>query len=238
MNSWYHHGTAYWARLRKGRRLAFLGLLLSVFAALAIIAHSVRLLHLDVQFTRTLQHAHPLWLNYLVIAITTSGSTLFLLGLGLGIAVALYRAGRTRAAWFSLLSLLGLPLNWLLKQLVDRPRPAGKDLVLVIVHATGYSFPSGHAMASSMFYGFLLFLLWTEGPSTRLRRIGAIGLVFLIVSIGVSRVYLGDHWLSDVLAGWIAGLFFLILLIQAYRLATEKPQETRGSMQTIPAPHS
>lgn len=230
MNKWSLHRKAYWTQLRRGRRLIFLGTLLALFVTLAVATHSVRLLHLDERITEMFQHGHQPWQDRLAEGITFFGSTLFLIAVGMLAFWTLRRAARGKAAWFTLFSLLGLPLNWLLKQFVDRPRPAANSLIQVILPATGYSFPSGHTMASLMFYGFFIFLLWTEFPQSRRCRWAIVGLTLLIVSVGLSRIYLGVHWFSDVLAGWLAGSFFLLLLVEGYRLAVGDSTSSPESM--------
>lgn len=107
-------------------------------------------------------------------------------------------------------SLQGLIINlclvtsWLimhgLKVLISRPRPTGEHLT----YATGFSFPSGHAMLSMAFYGFIAYLLWINLPHKG-GRWGAGLLILLILAIGLSRVYLNVHYASDVLAGFLLG---------------------------------
>lgn len=201
---------------RQARVLTFLGILFLLFALLAGVVHSVWLLHGDEAVTRALQRFRHSWLDSVVEAITFFGSTLFLIALGVLVAARWYRAGRPRIARFCLLSLLGLPLNWLLKQPFHRARPS-QNLVKVLLEATGLSFPSGHAMASTVVYGFLAFLLWTNAPPSKRRAAGVAFLGLMPFCIGLSRIYLGVHWFSDVVGGWIAGLVCLILLIEWYR---------------------
>ncbi len=218
VRTWYFQ--PYVARLREARSLSFLGTLLILFVALALLSHSIRLLHLDEQITHALQRFRHPWLDVTAEAITCFGNTITLLALGALIAIGLFRRKRPQAAWFCLFALLGLPLNWLIKELVDRSRPT-QGVVQVLLHATGLSFPSGHAMVSVMFYGFLAYLLWTQTPQTKGRRFGTAALILLVLAISFSRIYIGVHWFSDVMGGWLAGLFFLFLLIECYRVATQ-----------------
>ena len=98
-------------------------------------------------------------------------------------------------------------LNYILKLIFSRTRP----IDINIITETGYSFPSGHAMISLAIYGFLAYLLWKS--DYKYKKIGVSLLVLLIVLIGISRIYLGVHYTSDVIAGFIVSLGYLLLFI-------------------------
>ncbi|HQE23905.1 MAG TPA: phosphatase PAP2 family protein [Syntrophomonadaceae bacterium] len=100
----------------------------------------------------------------------------------------------------------------ILKDIFGRPRPSGEHLT----YATGFSFPSGHAMISMAFYGFIAYLLWTNLPH-KSGKWGAYLLVILIISIGLSRVYLNVHYASDVLAGFLLGGLLVYFFACLYR---------------------
>lgn len=100
-------------------------------------------------------------------------------------------------------------LNQTFKFILQRPRPTEYR----IVNETGYSFPSGHSMISMAFYGFLIYLIY-KNVKNKYLKFTLIGLLsFLIVSIGISRIYLGVHYTSDVLAGFLVSISYLILYI-------------------------
>ncbi|NPV26159.1 MAG: phosphatase PAP2 family protein [Firmicutes bacterium] len=109
--------------------------------------------------------------------------------------------------WLCLLGAWGL--IELLKELFARPRPAGVPLI----EAAGYSFPSGHSLLAMVFYGFLIYVSWLKVQNLNLRLILTVFLSLLILGVGVSRVYLGVHYPSDVLGGFAAGGFWLISFI-------------------------
>ncbi|MGN1297671.1 MAG: phosphatase PAP2 family protein [Clostridia bacterium] len=98
-------------------------------------------------------------------------------------------------------------LNLLLKNIVQRPRPNEFRLI----DETGYSFPSGHSMVSMAFYGFLIYLIYKFVKSKRLKWTLMIVLSILIITIGISRIYLGVHYTSDVLAGFTISVSYLII---------------------------
>ena len=94
------------------------------------------------------------------------------------------------------------------KALVGRARPAEG-----VVAATGFSFPSGHATASAVFYGMTVYLAWRLVRRRVVRRTVAVLAAITVVAVGLSRVYLNVHYLSDVVAGWAAGTAWLATVL-------------------------
>jgi len=108
------------------------------------------------------------------------------------------------------ITLGGLSAAFILKDLIHRARPAGG-----LANETSFSFPSAHAVVSVVFYGFIIYLLWQniKNPKIRVLKI-FIGLI-IVVAIGFSRLYLGAHYFSDVIGGYIIGFIWLALGIYA-----------------------
>lgn len=100
-------------------------------------------------------------------------------------------------------------LNLLLKNILQRPRPTGYR----IIDETGYSFPSGHSMGSMAFYGFIIYLIYKYVKNKKIKWVLICALTILIGMIGISRIYLGVHYTSDVLAGFLISISYLILYI-------------------------
>lgn len=100
-------------------------------------------------------------------------------------------------------------LNQILKAIVQRPRPSEYR----IINESGYSFPSGHSMISMAFYGFFIYLIYKNIKNNYVKISLIIILTLLIIMIGISRVYLGVHYISDVCAGFLVSLSFLIIYI-------------------------
>ena len=100
-------------------------------------------------------------------------------------------------------------LNQMLKFLLQRPRPTD----FRIIDESGYSFPSGHSMVSMAFYGFLIYLIYQNVKNKFLKIFLISILSLLIIMIGVSRIYLGVHYTSDVCAGFLVSISYLILYI-------------------------
>jgi undecaprenyl-diphosphatase len=93
--------------------------------------------------------------------------------------------------------------EWLLKWLVARRRPRGGP----------FAFPSGHVFTSVVFFGLVIYLLWTRDVAWPWRVGGTIGCVLLIVGIAASRMYLRFHWLTDVLGGFSGGAAYLLIAL-------------------------
>ncbi len=102
-------------------------------------------------------------------------------------------------------------LNQLLKRLLQRPRPTE----FRIIEENGYSFPSGHSMVSMAFYGYLIYLIYTFVKNEYLKWISIVLLSLLICLIGISRIYLGVHYTSDVLGGFLISISYLVIYISA-----------------------
>lgn len=101
-------------------------------------------------------------------------------------------------------------INQVLKFIIKRPRPS--DLFLVV--ETGYSFPSGHSMVSLSFYGLLIYFIYKYFKNKKLKIFLITLLSLIIVLIGISRVYLGVHFVSDVISGFLLSLSYLIIFIK------------------------
>lgn len=114
-------------------------------------------------------------------------------------------------------------LEAVLKRLFARPRPTLHRLI----EESGYSFPSGHAMGAMAFYGILTYLLWNHIPTRRGRVWLLIVNSLLILFIGVSRIYLGVHFPSDILGGYAVSAFWLVLSIFFYHRWSQKNQHKR-----------
>ena len=102
-------------------------------------------------------------------------------------------------------------LNQLLKNILQRPRPTEYR----IIEETGYSFPSGHSMISMAFYGYIIYLIYKYVKNKYIKWFSIVLLSILICSIGISRIYLGVHYTSDVLGGFLISVSYLVIYISA-----------------------
>ncbi len=213
--------------------LWFIGLLVLISASVFVHFHP-QPFPIDVQATQTVQSI-PLW-PWLKSTLT------FLSNLNDPIP-----SGMALTLWFVFMALFGwfkqaifpivvtLAADWLDFSdtiLVGRPRP---DANLYHIHVYSkipvHSFPSGHTEHDVVYYGFLLYLSFTKPVRQwRYRWILIPFQIFAVVdllSIGYSRILLGEHWLSDVLAGYLSGAVWLFLGIFAYRWVTDRLAERR-----------
>ena len=151
----------------------------------------------------------PLWISEFFRDISGLGGPI-VLGLLILATVAFYllRRQRRTAIFVAISSLSGTVLSVFLKLAFDRPRP---DLVRHLTHASGNGFPSGHAMMSALIYLTIGALIAQSTSEMRLKVFIMGVAVSLTGLVGISRVYLGVHWPSDVLAGWVAGSFWALL---------------------------
>ncbi|MBP8001012.1 MAG: phosphatase PAP2 family protein [Chloroflexi bacterium] len=162
----------------------------------------------DITVMRQLHDGSQPWLDEIFWLITLSGGPLLLLPLFL-LAFNLWQQGKQRRALLFIVSFLGTALlNSLLKTFFARPRP---DLFPTRVISTGYSFPSGHTMAAAAFFGMLALFFWQQG-----RYGGAVLAALWIPLVALSRVYLGAHYPSDVLASLALGMIWLIIVWFTY----------------------
>ena len=100
----------------------------------------------------------------------------------------------------------GLLLTFIIKNIIQRPRPPNS-----LVTITGYSFPSGHAVQSLIFYSLLIFIFRDQIKNRILKYFFILSNILIILLIGLSRIYLRVHWVSDVKAGYVLGIAWLII---------------------------
>jgi len=132
-----------------------------------------------------------------------------------------------RAGSVAILVLTGQLVSTLLKGFVDRPRPSAS--LALIAEPTSASFPSGHALAGVLLFGTLALMLAASKQRPWLRISGTVGIAAVSIAIGVSRVYLGVHYASDVLASWLLGMTMLATWAAAVLVwgRTQPPEERR-----------
>lgn len=153
-----------------------------------------------------------------VVRVTDVGGVPFTTGLVAAFALVLL----FRRRWWPLVQLVfttagGALLIVALKALFHRARPVEK-----LVPASGYSFPSGHSFMAMSFYGVLVYLVWRTSWPLPVRILAVLFGTVMVLLIGASRVYLGVHWLTDVLGGFSAGLIWLVASVFIVRVVEHR----------------
>ena len=156
-------------------------------------------------------YATPLATQVFLILSAFGFQILYFVAVAVGLYFIFKRAWLHLSLWIAAL-VGGQVLNLLLKNWFARPRPVFQDPLAV---ALFYSFPSGHATMSLIAYGLIAYFLWTSAAPRFPRRLATVALMLLILLIGLSRLYLGVHYFSDVLAGFAAGGLWLSFCITA-----------------------
>jgi undecaprenyl-diphosphatase len=159
--------------------------------------------------------------------VTALGGTLLTVFMTLAVAGYLVMARKPGAACFVLVAILGsMVLSYLGKDLIARPRPEFVPHAVVVITN---SFPSGHATGAAATYLTLGALLARFQPRRRLKIYILSLAVFITVAVGLSRLYLGVHWPTDVLAGWTLGAGWALTCWTIARFL-----QRRGQLETEP----
>jgi membrane-associated phospholipid phosphatase len=191
-------------------------LVVGAFAVLTILVKTMPSFAIDLQITRAIQLIHFPSFALLMSLISWPGfgpQDIFIIGL---IILLIYAFGlRWEAVMALIAAIFTTGINVLVKDLVQRPRPT-PNLVNVFAKLPSYSFPSGHVMFYLGFFGFIWFLAFTLLKPSLKRNLLLVFFGILIVLIGISRVYLGEHWASDVLGSYLLGSLTLVAIIQFY----------------------
>jgi membrane-associated phospholipid phosphatase len=218
---------------------AYLVVATAAFAVLVVLASQFSYFAIDLRVTRAVQTIHAAWFASLMWWVSLAGyapQMFILVGL---IAVVMFVIGLRWEAVVVLIAAAGSSgLGQLIKIVVHRPRP-GANLVNVIQQLNSFSFPSGHVLTYTAFFGFLFFLVYTllKPLITRTVLLGILG--GLVSLIGLSRIYEGDHWASDVVGAYLLASLWLVACVYIYQwgktrffvrqpLAPDKPGSTES----------
>lgn len=191
-------------RVRQNRRTVVASVAALVFLALLEDVNEGSIMKLDtLAYTFFVVDLRTPWLTPVMEDFSALAAPVVICAMLL--VVAAFAPGK-RPGWCALANLvLVVLLNQLLKGIVQRPRPDGFRLI----SEAGYSFPSGHSMISMAFYGLLAWLVWHYERDRVLRWVFCLAFALVIVMVGVSRIYLGVHYASDVIAGFCVSLVWL-----------------------------
>ncbi|GIM46488.1 phosphatidylglycerophosphatase B [Collibacillus ludicampi] len=208
--------------VRYGLTLAFvLGLLSAIgFGLVALFISEHKIAQFDNTVTSYIQGFESPWLTVIMKFFTYIGSTPAVIVLSILVMILLYKIlhHRMELIFFGIVLAGAGIMNQILKHIFARTRP---DLHRLIT-AGGYSFPSGHSMAAFAMYGVLSFLLWRHIRTRLGRSLWLLLSTLMILAIGISRVYLGVHYPSDILGGYLASGWWLAFAIWFYQRYQEK----------------
>ena len=171
---------------------------------------------IDLQITRAIQMVNLPPFALLMSLISWPGFTpqsIIITGL---IILLMFGIGLHWEAVMALIAaVLSSGLNLMLKDWIQRPRPTS-NLVNVISKLNDYSFPSGHVMFYISFFGFIGFLAFSMQKPSFKRTLLLVFVGGLVTLVGVSRIYLGEHWASDILGSYLLGSLMLVAIIHIY----------------------
>ena len=193
--------------------LAAIGLIL--FGGLTFLVTGGQTADADLVATQAVQGIAAPWFGPLMLGVSAVGFSPQSSIIVAVVAGLFWRAGYRTESAFALVAAASAILSAVIKALVGRPRPAD-ELVEVITGAGGHSFPSGHTLFYVTFFGFLAYLAYAQLKPGPLRTAVLWLTGLLILLIGPSRIWMGHHWASDVLASYALGLSYLVVLVQLY----------------------
>ncbi|WP_433943094.1 phosphatase PAP2 family protein [Paenibacillus sp. SN-8-1] len=197
----------------KAFALSLICILGFVFIAYSISDHQIH--NFDQTVISSVQGLESPGITVVMKAFTWIGSGIPVTVITLAAIVILYALlkHRSELVFLAALAITSSLLNSVIKRIFKRDRPT----LHRIAEANGFSFPSGHAMATIALYGGLAFLLWKHAPALIGRILILTASIILILMIGISRIYLGVHYPSDVLAGYLLSGSLLAIFIWYYQ---------------------
>ncbi len=199
-------------------RLLGIGALLAllIVALLSILTRLSVALRLDLWFTQEVQEHRWRILLDIMAGVSIFGSMPWaLVTIGGGVLLVWLWLGWRQAGYLFAITVGQGLINAAIKSAIGRPRPIA-GVVDVFVPEQGYSFPSGHVMFYTVFFGFFVALILLHLPPGRLRLIAAAPPALLVLLVGPSRIFLGAHWLSDVVAAYLLGFTILAFAIEGF----------------------
>ncbi len=213
-----------------GRLITALVSCLVLAAVFGYVASSIgngSIVQFDTPIINFVQGAEAPWLTNVMKLFTFIGSTKAVLAISLiMLGLLLYFRQKAQTILFLIVISGTAALNLVLKLFFQRARPDFNRLIEI----SGYSFPSGHTMMATSLYIILAFILWRNAKNS-FRVLYIIAAIFMISMIGVSRIYLGVHYPSDIAGGISASTFWLLIATSVYTIYMNKKQAGSHSIR-------
>lgn len=196
--------------IKKYLKLTIAIIALIIFTYIAINVFQKEIFTWDTSIYNYLMQKRNIRLNEFIIKFTELGGTLVITTLTIVLLLIVKKEHKIMILSNVIIITL---LNQILKFIFARPRPE----IMRLIDESGYSFPSGHSMVSTAFYGLLIYLIYKNVKNKYLKWFGCIGLSLLIIGIALSRVYLGVHYVSDVIGGITFSIIYIIIFTKVIK---------------------
>lgn len=179
----------------------------------------------DLYFTLFIQSFDPFWFDALMRFVSFMGNVNTVVILVTLLSIWGYLIGKRHAPLVLIISTVGgLISSHILKILVARPRPDPQLIHQLGEFVKSDSFPSGHVLGAVSLYGFLLYIVFTQLKRNLISKV-IMGASFIVILLmGLSRIYLGAHWFSDVVGAYLVGFIWLNLIVYIYQRLKPKKE--------------
>lgn len=199
--------------IKKNRiRCIILGLCLILFITIMIFVVIKKDLYIDEYVYSLISKLRSSDMTNIIKIITNIGGTIIITVVTI-LSLFIFRNKKINIC--IILNLLGIFIlnNVLIKNIIARGRPSGIN----IIEENGYSFPSGHTAISTVVYGYLIYLIYNYVSNKKLKYVLISILSIIILVVGLTRIYLGVHYTSDVLGGYLLGISYLLMFTYVTR---------------------
>jgi len=198
------------------RLLIVYALIISIILGLTIFVHYHPTSSFDIYVTREIQEPKIGAFTSLMVLVSIFGNSVVILSLVILTSLSFFINKNFRESYFIFTTLIPDLLTFLVKIAVSRPRPTLENAKLIL-DFNQTSFPSGHVVHYVVFFGFLLtVMIVNKKIASFLRIFLGVTSVFLIFTISISRIYLGAHWATDVMGGYLFGFIYLGIMLKLY----------------------
>ena len=197
-----------------------IGLIAVIFGlvVLTVLVKQYDYFGLDLTVTQFIQSIDQPGFDFLMRTVSTTGNMMFTSVVLVICALTLLIIKKIKASTMLIVSTGGVGMiSELVKWLIARPRPSALLIHQIGLYPKSDSFPSGHVLLATGLYGFLLYLTYTQLKQQLTLRVVLLVVVSLpLVLMGLSRIYLGAHWVSDVIGAYLLGYIWLFVVIHIY----------------------